>query len=170
LESGLEVLRDPRSEACLKNKKDNPEEILVEIRRLVPDDYEKMIRLWEEAGLPYKPKGRDSRESIEKQMKENPDFFIGAFDGERLIGTVIASFDGRKGWINRLAVHPEYRRRGIGQLLIRKAETVLKEKGAWVICALIERENKPSLSLFEKCGYKPSNDIVYVSKRESDLV
>ncbi|RLG50420.1 MAG: hypothetical protein DRO00_08700 [Thermoproteota archaeon] len=170
MESGLGVLRDPRSKTCLKNKKNNLEEILVEIRRLVPDDYEKMIRLWEEAGLPYKPKGRDSRESIEKQMKENPDFVIGAFDGERLIGTIIASFDGRKGWINRLAVHPEYRRRGIGQLLIRKAETVFKEKGAWVICALIERENKPSLNLFEKCGYKPSNDIVYVSKRESDLV
>jgi len=144
--------------------------IFVKIRRLVPEDYQKMIELWEEAGLPYRPKGRDSKESIEKQMKESPDFFIGVFDGERLIGTVIASFDGRKGWINRLAVHPEYRRRGIGQLLIKEAEAVLKERGAWVICALIERENKPSLNLFEKCGYKLSNDIVYASKRESDLV
>ncbi len=140
------------------------------IRKLVPEDYEEIIKLWDEAGLPYKPKGRDSKESIEKQMKENPEFFIGAFDGEKLIGTVIASFDGRKGWINRLAVHPKYRRRGIGQHLIKEAETILKKKGAWVICALIERKNEPSLNLFKKCGYKISSDLIYVSKRESDLV
>ena len=140
------------------------------IGRLTPEDYDKIIRLWEEAGLPYKPKGRDSRESMEKQMRENPEFFIGAFDGEKLIGTVIASFDGRRGWINRLAVHPNYRRRGIGQLLIKEAEKVLKKKGAWITCALIEKENKPSLNLFKKCGYKPSENLVYVSKRESNLV
>lgn len=140
------------------------------IGRLTPEDYDEIIRLWEEAGLPYKPKGRDSRESMEKQMRANPEFFIGAFDGEKLIGTVIASFDGRRGWINRLAVHPDYRRRGIGRLLIKEAEKVLKKKGAWIICALIERENKQSLNLFKKCGYKPSENLVYVSKRESNLV
>ena len=140
------------------------------IGRLTPEDYDEIIRPWEEAGLPYKPKGRDSRESMEKQMRANPEFFIGAFDGEKLIGTVIASFDGRRGWINRLAVHPDYRRRGIGRLLIKEAEKVLKKKSAWIICALIERENKQSLNLFKKCGYKPSENLVYVSKRESNLV
>ncbi len=142
----------------------------MKIRRLVPDDYEKIIELWKVAGLPYKPKGRDSKESIEKQMKENPEFFIGVFVGDKLVGTVVASFDGRKGWINRLAVHPKYRRRGIGELLIKKAEAVLKEKGAWIISALVEKENEPSLNLFRKCGYKISNDVIYVSKRDSDLV
>ncbi len=137
---------------------------MVEIRRLEPERVEDLLRLWREAGLPHKPRGRDSPEMLRRQMEENPEGFIGAYDGDRLVGAVIATYDGRKGWINRLAVHPAYRRRGVATALVKAAEEVLIRKGALVIAALILEDNKPSLNLFKKLGYEVGRGVVYVRK------
>jgi len=137
---------------------------MVEIRRLEPREVEDLLRLWREAGLPHKPRGRDSPEMLRKQMRENPEGFIGAYDGDKLVGAVIATYDGRKGWINRLAVHPAYRRRGVATALVRAAEDVLIKKGALVISALILEDNTPSLNLFKKLGYQVGRGVVYVRK------
>ena len=143
---------------------------MTRIRKLTIGDYDKMIKLWERSSLPFKPKGRDSRQEIARQIRENPEFFLGAFEGKTLAGVVIGSHDGRKGWINRLAVDPEYRMQGIAQLLIARMEKSLREKGARIICALVEELNLDSISLFEKLGYVTHRDILYVSKRESEDV
>ncbi|MCD6445420.1 GNAT family N-acetyltransferase [Candidatus Bathyarchaeota archaeon] len=142
----------------------------MEIKKLTMRNYDEIVKLWSEAGLPFKPKGRDSEESIARQMKENPEFFLGAFENNRLIGTVIISSDTRKGWINRLAVHPNYRGRGVARALINKAEKILKHKGIRIFCALIEKTNDASRKLFRKCGYVEHHDIIYLSKRESNEV
>lgn len=112
--------------------------------------------------------GRDSRQLIKAQMKENPDFFIGAFEGSRLIGSAIASSDGRTGWINRLSVDPGFRRKGIARALIAEAEEVLRKRGVQVFAALIVDSNEASKSLFKKCGYTELGFIKYFSKRESE--
>lgn len=140
----------------------------MEIRRLTSNDYQNLVHLWLKAGLPFKPKGRDSPESIARQMKANPDFFIGAFENGELIGAVIASSDTRKGWINRLAVDPDYRRKGVAKTLIAEAEKALRQRGIKIFCALIEDSNVASKELFKKCGYVEHRDIIYFSKRDSE--
>ena len=143
----------------------------VEFRKLTIEDYEEIINLWKRAGLPYKPKGRDSKKAMEKQMETEPNFFLGAFYNGKLIGTIIGSYDFRmKGWINRLAVDPAYRGRGIAKELVTRMEKTLKERGAVVIAALIELPNPASINLFKKLGYTVHDSIVYVTKRESDEV
>jgi len=99
-------------------------------------------------------------------MERNPDNFIGVFHDSRLIGAVLATWDGRKGWINRVAVHPDYRRRGTGSALIKAAEEELESRGALVIAALIEVDNTRSRRLFQGIGYLDYGEIVYVSKRK----
>ena len=143
---------------------------MTRIRKLTISDYDEMIELWERSSLPFKPKGRDSRQAITLQMNKNPDLFLGAFEGRVLVGTVVGSYDGRKGWINRLAVDPEHRRQGIAQHLIARVEGALREKGARIICALVEESNLESISLFEKLGYVTDRGILYLSKRESEDV
>lgn len=140
----------------------------MQIKELTINDYEKLVNLWLRAGLPFKPKGRDNRKAIEMQIRANPDFFLGAFEGDRLVGTVIVSSDMRKGWINRLAVDPDYKRRGIAKTLIAEAEKILRKRGIQIFCALIEGYNKESRELFKKCGYVEHHDILYFSKRDSD--
>ena len=143
---------------------------MTRIRRLTIGDCDEMIKLWERSSLPFKPKGRDSRQEIGRQMTVSPELFLGAFEGRTLVGTVVGSYDGRKGWINRLAVDPEYRRQRIAQLLVARIEDALKEKGAKIICALVEESNLGSISLFEKLGYLTDRGILYLSKRESEDV
>lgn len=120
--------------------------------------------------LPFRPQGRDSRESITRQMNSNPDFFLGAFQQDRLIGVAVLSCDMRKGWVNRLAVAPEYRRRGVARTLITESERTLRSRGINLFCALVDADNTPSKELFKKCGYTEHNDITYFSKRDSESV
>jgi ribosomal protein S18 acetylase RimI-like enzyme len=142
----------------------------VEIRRLAAADYTEITKLWKRANLPYKPKGRDSGEATAAQMNANPAFFLGAFSANRLVGTVFLSSDLRKGWINRLAVDPDYRRRGVAKALIKESERTLRDHGLRIFCSLIEDHNRSSKELFRKCGYTERNDISYFSKRDSDEV
>jgi len=139
----------------------------MEIRELTIADYPKIIDLWSRAGLPFKPNGRDSKLAISKEIEAHHDFFLGAFENERLIGTVILSCDLRKGWINRLAVDVHHRNRGIAKALINESERVLKKQGVHIFCSLVESSNLPSQKLFEKCGYSKDNNIIYFSKRDS---
>jgi ribosomal protein S18 acetylase RimI-like enzyme len=123
--------------------------------------------LWTESGLPSRPKGRDSLANLRRQRLRDPELFVGAFIDQKLVGAVIASDDGRKGWINRLAVAPDARRRGIGTLLIRHCEDILRSRGRPLFCALIEAYNHESMRLFEHAGYIKEKDIFYYTKREN---
>ncbi|MEM3463974.1 MAG: GNAT family N-acetyltransferase [Candidatus Bathyarchaeia archaeon] len=142
----------------------------MQIKRLTVSDYEELTRLWLRAKLPFKPKGRDSKKAIEKQMQANPEFFLGAFEDNHLVGSVIVSCDMRKGWINRLVVDPNHRRCGIAKALIAEAEKTLRKRGVQIFCALIEEDNAESRGLFQKCGYVERRDVLYFSKRDSNEV
>ncbi len=83
---------------------------------------------------------------------------------------MVLSCDGRKGWINRLTVEPDYRRRGIARVLIERSEAVLRDHGVRTFCAPIEEDNKASKSLFGECGYVEHNNIKCSSKRDSQEV
>jgi ribosomal protein S18 acetylase RimI-like enzyme len=134
---------------------------------LTAEDYAAVVELWEQTDLPIRPVGRDSREQFARQLEGGTQTVLGVRDGDRLIGVVVTTHDGRKGWINRLAVHPDYRRRGIGQRLLTEAEGILHEQGMQIIAALIEDENKPSLALFERAGYSDYPTLHYVTKRDN---
>jgi ribosomal protein S18 acetylase RimI-like enzyme len=140
----------------------------VEVRRLTIKVDGAMVKVWKHAGLPYKPKGRDSPEVVTKLMLEFPSFFIGAFVEDRPVGVVIGSCETRmKGWINRLAVDPQYQRQGIAQQLVTRMEEELKEHGTKIFCALIETPNEESEGVFRRLGYALHRNILYATKRES---
>lgn len=142
----------------------------MEIHRLTINDYEEIIKLWSKAKLPFKPKGRDSKNAMTAQIEANPEFFLGAFENACLVGTVIISCDTRKGWINRLAVDPDHRHHGIAKALIAESERVLRKHGIRIFCVLIEDYNNASRKLFKACGYIEDHDVIYFSKRDSDEV
>lgn len=83
----------------------------------------------------------------------------------KLVAVVIATHDSRKGWINRLAVDPNYRRQGLGLQLIRLCEEQFRSVGIDIWAALIEDWNEASLALFRKAGYHIHDNITYASQR-----
>jgi len=80
-------------------------------------------------------------------------FFVAETDG-RLVGTVMAGYDGHRGWIYSLAVDPAFRKQGIGRGLLRRAETSLLERGCVKINLQIADGNEAVIGFYEKTGYK----------------
>jgi ribosomal protein S18 acetylase RimI-like enzyme len=138
------------------------------IRKFRIEDYDRVMELWASGDLPLKPQGRDSRENIARQIGLPNVRFLVAEEGKggRVIGTVLATHDGRKGWINRLAVDPVVRRKGIGARLVRAAEDWLGSQGMDILACLIEEDNAVSMAVFEKLGYMKHPEIIYFAKRK----
>lgn len=137
----------------------------IQLRNMLVSDHGKLIGLWTAAGLEHYPEGRDSLASITRDLKRDGPLFIMAWYGEMLIGSVLCTDDGRKGWINRLAVHPSHRGQGVAKLLIDAAEKHFHSKGIEVFSILVYRSNAPSLQLFHSLGYEDHEETIYLSKR-----
>lgn len=137
-----------------------------EIKKLDSSSVEEIHALWKRAGLSIRPNGRDDPRRLVRVIDAGIEVFYGIRVENKLIAVILVTHDGRKGWLNRLAVEPGFRRRGLGVSLIRHAEEHLKGEGIEIIGALIEDWNRESLNLFEKCGYILHDDIHYLSKRE----
>lgn len=140
------------------------------IRRLGLDDYDELLALWQRAGLhSLRPQGRDSRAGLTRQLASTVQTILGLEVNGQLVGAVVATHDSRKGWINRLVVNPDHRRRGYAARLIAAAEETLREQDIHVIAALVESDNPASLALFQKVGYVESDPgIHYLTKRDSE--
>ena len=138
------------------------------IREFRPADYDRVMELWTEGGLPLKPEGRDSRDNIVRQIGLANVRFLVAEEGEggRVVGPILATHDGRKGWINRVAVDATLRKRGLGAQLVGEAERWLESQGLDILACLIEDDNAVSMAVFEKLGYKKHSEIIYFAKRK----
>jgi ribosomal protein S18 acetylase RimI-like enzyme len=139
----------------------------VGIREMTLDDYDAVTRLWAEAGLPYRPLGRDRPDKIRVEMERGTAVFLVAEADDQLVGVVLGTHDGRRGWINRLAVAPAYRRHGIAGRLVREVQRRVEAMGIDIVAALIESDNDASLEFFRAMDYVHGRDVEYVSKRRS---
>lgn len=139
----------------------------ITVRDLRLEDYDAVLKLWTAAGLPFRPQGRDRRERVAAELEAGTAIFLVAEAEGRLAGVILGTHDGRKGWINRLAVAPEFRRRGIARLLVREVEARLEALGLEIIAALVETPNQASLHFFRAIGYVHDPEIEYFSRRRS---
>ena len=86
------------------------------------------------------------------------------------MGSVFGTHDGRKAWINRLAVDPAFRLKGIAKILVTDAENKFHDMGIDIVACLIEDWNTNSMEAFKKLGYYKHSDITYLTKRKNDDV
>lgn len=137
---------------------------MMSLRILEPEELPAVHDLWREAGLPFHPEGRDSLARMAAEREDGRTFYAGAFEGGRLAGVALGTDEGRKGWVNRLAVAPGQRHRGVAAALIAFCEREFQRRGRGLVCALVEEGNDPSLALFQKEGYALRRDILYLRK------
>jgi len=137
------------------------------IRELTLEDYDTLVEIWTKAGLPYRPFGRDAKELFQSEINRATAVFLGAEIDGTLVGVVLGTHDGRKGWINRLAVMADHRKRGIGRALVLETERRLSDMDIKIVTCLIEGGNDTSVDFFESLGYIGHPDITYYSKRQS---
>jgi len=135
------------------------------IRDFRIEDYDAVTALWTAAGLPFRPNGRDRREPVAREIEGDRALSLVAEEGPRIVGVVFGTHDGRKGWINRLAVAPDLRRRGLAKALVGEVEARLRRLGIGIVGCLIEQENRVSQAAFAELGYKRHPEIIYHAKR-----
>jgi len=127
----------------------------VTIRRGGPGDIQVVLALWAEAGATPKP--TDTQEGLAQLLASPQSILLLAEADGRVVGTVVGGWDGWRGNIYRLAVSPEYRRRGIASGLMLQVDTVLARLGAQRITALVERDHPWAVGFWnalERAGYR----------------
>ncbi len=135
------------------------------LRPLRSDEYDAVRDLWLAAGLDVRLTGRDARDEFVRQLQQFPTLFLGAETEGNLVGLVLGTHDFRRGWINRLAVHPDYQRRGVARRLVGACERALRDCGIEIICALIEEGNEASFGAFASYGYADFKPAHYYRKK-----
>jgi ribosomal protein S18 acetylase RimI-like enzyme len=126
------------------------------------DDYEAVMDLWldtEGVGL----SSADSKESIQFYLEHNPDMSFLATHKDKLVGAILSGHDGRRGYIHHLAVHPDYRREGIGSALVDECLDKLEEIGIKKCHLFIILDNLDGILFWQNTGWMPREDIGVMS-------
>lgn len=117
-------------------------------RKLEKSDLENVLQFW---GKHYKVSKRDTVERLETFLGKNEGFSTIALDDTGTIyGTVLASYDGRKGYIQKMVIRNDTRGKGYGQELLHKTIRKLKDKGVLDIRVSCNEKTAP---FYEKCGF-----------------
>jgi ribosomal protein S18 acetylase RimI-like enzyme len=132
------------------------------IRNFRIGDYREVRALWVAAGLEVRP--GDGRKQIQLKLTRDPDLFLVADAGGKIVGTVMGAWDGRRGWIYHLGVLPEFQRKGVATRLVREVERRMKAKGVVKVNASIYKWNKRSIAFFNANGYETDVMTVHVGK------
>lgn len=132
------------------------------IREFQITDYNEIVGLWNSSGLILRP--GDDLDGIKLKLERDPELFLVAEDGNEIVGVVMGAWDGRRGWINHLAVKANRRRAGIGGALVGELERRLFGKGAKKINAQIYQWNSNSLEFFKSNGYEVHSDLLMLGK------
>jgi hypothetical protein len=135
------------------------------MRSARPEDAAALAALWSEAGLHFRA------EYVERELRSalarNPDLVIvddgGPGSRAGLAGSVFGTFDGRRGWLNRLATSTSARRQGIGTALVRELERRLRAMGCVKINLLIEPDNAAVVPFYERLDFR-SRSLTFMEK------
>jgi ribosomal protein S18 acetylase RimI-like enzyme len=132
------------------------------IRPFAPADEERVVQLWRDCGLtrPW----NDPHKDIARKLGEQPELFlVGTVDG-RVMATVMAGFDGHRGWVNYLAVDPALQRQDIGRALMDEAERLLIARGCPKLNLQVRAGNAGVIDFYRKLGYVEEH-MVSMGKR-----
>ncbi len=132
------------------------------IRPYNSEDQEAVIALWKDCRLVV-PQNNPVAD-IEAKMRFQPDLFLVALSKARLVGTVMAGYEGHRGWINYLAVAPDLRRRGIGRKMMQAAEDRLRALGCPKINLQVRRSNTVVIRFYQSIGFA-DDEVVSLGKR-----
>ncbi len=124
----------------------------LQIRVFRAEDESAVIELWEACGLTRS--WNDPQKDIQRKTAEQPElFFVAEIEG-RLVGVCMAGYDGHRGSICYLGVHPDFQRRDVARRLMRHSETVLKARGCPKINLMVRRTNQAVHEFYERIGYR----------------
>jgi ribosomal protein S18 acetylase RimI-like enzyme len=125
-------------------------------------DEKAVVSLWEQCGLTRS--WNDPLKDIERKLGVQPELFLVAVLDGRVVGSVMAGYEGHRGWINYLAIAPECRGNGFGRRLMNEAERRVLALGCPKINLQVRSSNRAVIEFYRRIGYVP-DDVVSLGKR-----
>lgn len=124
----------------------------IRIRPCRVADVAAVLELWKRADAV--PSVTDSPAALRCRLQRDPQLFLLAWHGRRIVGSIIGGWDGWRASVARLAVDPEYRRLGLGRILVHKVEKKLRELGAKRISGIVLEDNSGGRAFWQRAGYR----------------
>ena len=126
------------------------------IRKYEEKDEEQVVNLWEQCNL-IVPQN-DPHEDIKKKIEFQPNLlFVGTVNDE-VVSSIMVGYEGHRGWVNYMAVLPEYQNKGYGRQIVNKGIAELKKMGCLKVNLQVREYNKDVIEFYENLGF--SNDRV----------
>ena len=134
----------------------------MKIRPFAAADEQAVISLWRDCGLvvPWNDPAKD----IARKLAVDPGLFLVGEVAGTVIATVMAGYEGHRGWINYLAVHPDHRRGSYGRQMMAEAEQALAARGCPKVNLQIRASNTAVVAFYESLGYRV-DEVVSMGKR-----
>lgn len=132
------------------------------IRRFRNDDRDAVIQLWRDCGLvvPW----NDPNKDIDRKLARDPDLFFVGEERGRVVASAMGGYEGHRGWVNYLAVHPNQQRNRYGEQIMHHLERELLALGCPKINLQIRSSNTQVIEFYAAIGYK-TDDVVSMGKR-----
>ena len=146
--------------------------VTLEIRPFEVGDEAQVVDLWQRCGLVRA--WNDPRKDIARKLRVQRDLFLVGVDGDRgrrddrIVGTVMAGYEGHRGWINYLAVDPDCRRQGFARVLMGAAEDRLRALGCAKINLQIRQDNRDAIAFYRRIGFAEDASISMGKRLERD--
>ena len=121
------------------------------IRTFTQTDTDRVIEIWQECGLTV-PQNVPATD-IQLKTEFQPELFFVAEKASQLTGTIMAGYEGHRGWLNYLGVLPAWRRQGIGTALVRHALEKLKKLGCPKVNLMVRKSNLQVIEFYKKLGF-----------------
>ncbi len=135
----------------------------IAIHTMTMADYDEAMALWRiTEGMGLRP--ADEREPIARYLARNPGFSFVARDGNLLVGTVMCGHDGRRGYLQHLAVARAYRRQGIGRALVQRAVEALRAIDINKCHLFVINTNAPAVAFWQSVGWFQRDDLITMSR------
>lgn len=111
-----------------------------------------VAQLWQEV-FPNDPPWNNPSVAIPAKLQVQPELFVVAVEGADVIGTIVAGYDGKRGWLHDVAVRPSHQRRGVATALVARAERLLAELGCIKVNLQVRATNDQVVAFYKKIGY-----------------
>ena len=133
------------------------------IRNFEEKDRKQVTQLWDICGLIRS--WNDPNKDLDRKQRLGKDLFLILELENDIIGTVMGGYDGHRGVMNYLAIHPGFRGNGFGKLLVKEVEKRLVEKGCPKVNLLVRSDNAEVGSFYESINYEKQEDVFIFGKR-----
>ncbi|HEV2248971.1 MAG TPA: GNAT family N-acetyltransferase [Candidatus Limnocylindria bacterium] len=131
----------------------------MEIRTYRAGDGDRLRTFWLTCGIKIRPGDDDA--SLARFAAHNPGLLLLAEEDGHLVGSALAGWDGRRGWLYHVAVHRDERRRGIGRTLVLEVERRLRDLGCPKLNLIVWDDNTWAMRFWEALGYRREKTVEY---------